>query len=79
MGISVLFLALNWHWSVFVVDGIHGTIIADKGLISADYKNELYKFTGINLQTAARSNMEEKRWTVGWAMKSWEWRNWGNP
>lgn len=44
-----------------LVDGIHGTIIADKGLIGADYKNELHKFTGIDLQTAARSNMEEKR------------------
>jgi IS5 family transposase len=44
-----------------LVDGIHGTIIADKGLIGSDYKNELYKFTGINLQTAVRSNMEEKR------------------
>jgi IS5 family transposase len=44
-----------------LVDGIQGTIIADKGLIGADYKNELYQFTGINLQTAARSNMEEKR------------------
>lgn len=44
-----------------LVDGIHGTIIADKGLIGVDYKNELYQFTGINLQTAVRSNMEEKR------------------
>ena len=44
-----------------LVDGIHGTIIADKGLIGADYKNELYQHTGIDLQTAVRSNMEEKR------------------
>ncbi len=44
-----------------LVDGIHGTIIADKGLIGADYKNELHKFTGIDLETAVRSNMEEKR------------------
>jgi IS5 family transposase len=43
-----------------LVDGIQGTIIADKGLIGADYKNELYQLTGINLQTAACSNMEEK-------------------
>ena len=42
-------------------DGIHGTIIADKGLIGADYKNELYKHTGIDLQTAVRSNMTENR------------------
>lgn len=44
-----------------LVDGIHGTIIADKGLIGVDYKNELHKFTGIDLQTAVRCNMEEKR------------------
>lgn len=44
-----------------LVDGIHGMIIADKGLIGVDYKNELYQFTGIDLQTAVRSNMEEKR------------------
>jgi IS5 family transposase len=44
-----------------LVDGIHGTIIADKGLIGADYQNELCQFTGIDLQTAVRSNMEEKR------------------
>ena len=34
---------------------------ADKGLIGVDYKNELQQFRGINLQTAVRSNMEEKR------------------
>lgn len=44
-----------------LVDGIQGMIIADKGLIGVDYKNELQQFTGINLQTAVRSNMEEKR------------------
>jgi IS5 family transposase len=44
-----------------LVDGIHGMIIADKGLIGVDYKNELHQFTGIDLQTAVRSNMEEKR------------------
>ena len=44
-----------------LVDGIHGTIIADKGLIGADYKNELYQHTGIDLQTAVRSNMTENR------------------
>jgi hypothetical protein len=44
-----------------LVDGIYGMIIADKGLIGVDYKNELYQFTGIDLQTAVRSNMEEKR------------------
>jgi len=44
-----------------LVDGIHGTIIADKGLIGADYKSELFKNTGIDLQTAVRSNMTENR------------------
>ena len=44
-----------------LVDGIQGMIIADKGLIGVDYKNELQQFTGINFQTAVRSNMEEKR------------------
>jgi hypothetical protein len=44
-----------------LVDGIHGTIIADKGLIGAEYQKELRQATGINLQTAVRSNMEENR------------------
>ena len=44
-----------------LVDGVHGTIIADKGLIGADYQNELRDYAKIDLQTAVRSNMEEKR------------------
>lgn len=40
-----------------LVNGIRGTIIADKGLIGSDYKNELFKHTGIDLQTAVRANM----------------------
>lgn len=44
-----------------LVEGVHGMIIADKGLIGAAYQNELREFTGIDLQTAARSNMEKKR------------------
>lgn len=44
-----------------LVDNVHGMIIADKGLIGVDYQNELRQFTGIDLQTAVRSNMEEKR------------------
>lgn len=43
-----------------LVDGIHGMIIADKGLIGADYQNELRTCSGIDLQTAVRSNMGEK-------------------
>ncbi|WP_347252393.1 IS982 family transposase [Legionella sp.] len=44
-----------------LVDGIHGMIIADKGLIGSDYQNELREYSGIDLQTAVRSNMEDKR------------------
>src|SRR3990167_1420331 len=44
-----------------VIKGIHGMLIADKGLIGADYKNELREFAGIDLQTAVRSNMKETR------------------
>ena len=32
-----------------------------KGLIGADYQNELLRCANINLQTAVRSNMEENR------------------
>ena len=44
-----------------LVGNIKGAMIADKGLIGADYQAELRQFTGINLQTAARANMREKR------------------
>lgn len=44
-----------------LLDGVQGMIIADKGLIGAAYQNELREFTGIDLQTAARSNREETR------------------
>lgn len=44
-----------------LVNGMHGMIIADKGLIGSDYQNELRASSGINLQTAVRANMEEKR------------------
>jgi hypothetical protein len=44
-----------------LISKIKGMIIADKGLIGADYQAELQLMTGINLQTAARSNMKEKR------------------
>ena len=43
------------------VEGLHGMIIADKGLIGAAYQNELREFTGIDLQTAGRSKMEKRR------------------
>lgn len=44
-----------------LVDGVQGMIIADKGLIGSEYQNELRKYLGIDLQTASRSNMKEKR------------------
>jgi len=44
-----------------IIKGIYGTIIADKGLIGADYRETLQNHTGIDLQTALRSNMQETR------------------
>ncbi len=44
-----------------LVNEIRGMIIADKGLIGADYQNELRQFAHVDLQTAARSNMKEMR------------------
>jgi IS5 family transposase len=44
-----------------LVKGIYGMIIADKGLIGADYHEELRYHTGIDLKTAVRSNMQETR------------------
>lgn len=44
-----------------LIPGVSGMIIADKGLIGADYQEELRQFSQINLQTAVRSNMQEKR------------------
>ena len=44
-----------------LIGGIQGMVIADKGLIGADYRQELMKLSGINLQTAVRDNMEETR------------------
>ena len=44
-----------------LVGGIGGMLIADKGLIGVDFQKELRQFTQVNLQTAVRGNMEEKR------------------
>lgn len=44
-----------------LVAGISGMLIADKGLIGADYREELRQFGRIDLQTAVRSNMQERR------------------
>lgn len=44
-----------------VIKEIAGMIIADKGLIGKDYREELYHYTGLDLQTAVCSNMQETR------------------
>lgn len=44
-----------------LIPGISGMIIADKGLIGADYQEELRCFGGVTMQTAVRSNMQERR------------------
>lgn len=40
---------------------IYGMLIADKGLIGEDFQNQVCHHTGVNLQTAVRSNMQENR------------------
>jgi hypothetical protein len=44
-----------------LIKDISGMLIADKGLIGNDFKEELKQHTGVNLQTAVRSNMKEER------------------
>lgn len=44
-----------------LINEIDGMLIADKGLIGTDYKNQLREFAGIDLQTAVRANMKETR------------------
>jgi hypothetical protein len=44
-----------------LIDEVNGMLIADKGLIGADYQNELRELAQINLQTAVRINMQETR------------------
>lgn len=44
-----------------IVSGIDGMLIADKGLIGAEFKQTLYEYTGVDLQTSVRSNMTETR------------------
>ncbi len=44
-----------------LINEVQGMVIADKGLIGVDYRNELRQFTQIDLQTAVRSNMKETR------------------
>lgn len=61
-GITLLQAYIDERESLWdLVDGVHGMIIADKGLIGSDYQNELREYSGIDLQTAVRSNMDEKR------------------
>lgn len=44
-----------------LIKDITGMLIADKGLIGNDFKEELRQHTGVNLQTAVRANMKEER------------------
>lgn len=44
-----------------VIGNIKGLLIADKGLIGDDYKNQIRHETGVNLQTPIRNNMKDKR------------------
>ncbi len=44
-----------------LISEIRGMVIADKGLIGAEYKKELSEFVQIDLQTALRDNMTESR------------------
>lgn len=49
-------------------DNINGLVLADKGLIGADFQRQLKTQTGINLQTPMRNNMADPR---GKAASSW--------
>lgn len=44
-----------------IVGNIKGLLIADKGLIGAEYQKAFYQRTGVNLQTPTRSNMKDDR------------------
>ena len=44
-----------------VVSGIHGLLLADKGLIGQDYQENFRWETGVNLQTPTRGNMSDGR------------------
>jgi hypothetical protein len=55
-----------------ILGDIKGLLIADKGLLGAQYQKEIYEYTGINLQTANRANMDEKRNadTISWLIST---------
>lgn len=44
-----------------IVKGIKGLLFADKGLIGADFQNQLRTELGVNLQTPFRDNMNDPR------------------
>lgn len=44
-----------------LINDIHGMLIADKGSIGADYRDEINRYTYVDLQTAVRANMKEVR------------------
>jgi hypothetical protein len=61
-GITVTEANIDERESLWDLIGkVKGAVIADKGLIGADYRAELQQCTGIDLQTAVRSNMQETR------------------
>jgi hypothetical protein len=61
-GITVTAANIDERESLWeVVDGIQGLLIADKGLIGANFQQEFNQTMGIQLQTAVRSNMQETR------------------
>jgi hypothetical protein len=44
-----------------IVDNFNGLLLADKGLIGADFQQQIKKEAGINLQTPMRDNMQDNR------------------
>lgn len=55
-----------------LVEPIQGLLIADKGLIGEDYKEQLQKHAQLDLQTAVRNNMKETRSaaTIKWLIST---------
>lgn len=44
-----------------IINDIDGLLLADKGLIGEDYRQQLLTHAGVNLQTPARNNMVDSR------------------
>lgn len=61
-GITVAAANVDERQSLWdMLSNITGLLIADKGLIGEKFQKEVFEYTGVNLQTAARGNMQEKR------------------